>query len=174
MGTLKSKIESLLFISGDPLSIKKISKILKEPETKIKKELELLTEEYKDRGIVILLKNNKVQMVSNPENSDLVEKFVHSQLSEDLTPAALETLAVVAYKEPISREDIDKIRGVNSVFSLRALLMRGLVEKTQKDDVEYYKTSLDFLKKLGISKVSELPEYEELSKTNPQVNNDGE
>jgi len=177
MKELKSKIESILFVCGDPLTMKKIAKILAVKESDIDKAVEELMEEYKDKGISILRKDGKVQMVSSSTNSEVVQEIVQSNLSDELTPAALETLAVISYKEPITRPEIDSIRGVNSVFSLRALLMRGLIEKTQlsgdKKEV-VYKTTLDFLKKLGISKVNELPEYEELSKVSEKVHSIGE
>jgi len=176
MENIRSKIESVLFVSGDSMSLKKMSKILGLSEADVKKEVEGLKEDYKDKGINILEKDAKVQMVSSPKNSELIEILVESSLSEELTPAALETLAVISYKEPILRQDIDEIRGVNSVFSLRTLMMRGLIDKYQggedKKDT-FYRTTLDFLKKLGISKVSELPQYDELSKVSGEDNKDG-
>ncbi len=174
---LKSKIESVLFVFGDPISVKKLAKILKAKEGDVKDALSDLLEDYKDRGINILVKDDKVQMVTSAENSNIIESIVQSSLSDELTPAALETLAIIAYKEPISRFQIDEIRGVNSVFSLKTLLMRGLIEKKQSGDDKkdvYYKTTLDFLKKLGVSKVSDLPEYEKLSKVFEKNSNDGE
>ncbi len=176
MEDLKSKIESILFVVGDPISIKKIVKILGVSEKEFKEHLIQLQKDYQDKGINILEKDSKIQMVSAPKNSKIITSLVQSSLSEELTPATLETLAVISYKEPISRQEIDEIRGVNSIFSLRALLMRGLIEKHQsgkeKKD-QYYKTSLDFLKKLGISKVSELPQYEKLSKNFTEDNKNG-
>lgn len=176
MSDLSSKIESVLFVFGDPIKLKKLSKILKVSEKEIKKEILKLQEDYQNRGICILEKDGKVQMLSSPKNAKIVKCLVESSLSEELTPAALETLAVISYKEPILRRDIDEIRGVNSVFSLRALMMRGLIEKYEdkggKEDV-FYRTTLDFLKKLGISKVSELPQYEKLSKLFEENNKNG-
>ncbi len=177
MEDLKSKIESILFVSGDPVTFKKLAKILKISEKEIQKEIIELKEDYKNKGINILEKDGKIQMVSSPKNSDIIKGLVESSLSEEITPAALETLAIISYKEPILRQDIDEIRGVNSVFSLRTLMMRGLVEKRQdKKEKEkvFYKTTLDFLKKLGISKVSELPKYNELSKNSEKNNRNGD
>jgi segregation and condensation protein B len=176
MEDLKSKIESILFVFGDPVGFRKIAKILGISEKEIKKEVGELQEDYKNKGINILEKDGKVQMVSSPKNSDIIKGLVESSLSEELTPAALETLAVISYKEPILRQEIDEIRGVNSVFSLRTLMMKGLIEKYQhkgeKKDVSY-RTTLDFLKKLGILKVSELPQYDELSKVFGENNKNG-
>ncbi len=167
MEDLKIKIESILFVSGDPLTIRKISKILNVKEQEVKKNIDALKEDYKERGVNVLEKDGKVQLVSSEKNSKIIEKMVQSSLSEELTPATLETLSVISYREPISRPDIDKIRGVNSIFSLRSLLIRGLIEKSyggEDKKIVFYKTTLDFLKKLGIKSVKELPQYDELSK----------
>jgi len=97
----------------------------------------------------------------------LIEQLTKDELTRDLGKAGLETLSVVLYQGPISRADIDYIRGVNSQFILRALLIRGLVERVDnpKDARSYlYKTTLDLLSHLGVSKLSELPEYEQVRK----------
>lgn len=174
MVNLKSKIESILFIYGDPVSFKKMAKILNVKESEVKDCIEELKKEYEKRGIAIFEKDGYAQMTTSPQNADIVKDLVESTLSEELTPAALETLSVVAYKEPISTQEINELRGVNSVLSLRTLLMKGLIEKNQSNDEKkttFYKTTLDFLKKLGISKVSELPKYDELSKISGKTEN---
>ena len=173
MSDLKSKIESILFISGDALSIKQIKRALGEEvdNDKIKKALEDLGKEYQNRGIRIFSKEDKIQMVTAPENATIIEKLVKSQLTEELTPAALETLACIAYKEPISKIEIDELRGLNSIFSLRSLMIRGLIEKIAcrpetGEKADCFKTTLDFLKKLGIEKVTDLPKYEQTAENN--------
>lgn len=168
---LKSIIESVLFVSGAPISIKKISKIIKVKNSEIEKAVEALSDNYKEenRGICILRKEDKIQLVSTPSNSEYVGKFTKSNLQEDLSPASLETLAVVSYRGPITRFGIEEIRGVNSSFILRNLLIRGLIERTENpnDTRSYlYKISFDFLKKLGIEKIEDLPDYEELKLSN--------
>lgn len=160
---LKSKLESLLFISGDELSVRRFQHLLPD----VKKEellaaLGQLQEEYRTRGVRILIKDEKAQMVTAPENGEWVGELVKSHLAEELTPAALETLACIAYREPITKAEIDDLRGVNSIFSLRALAMRGLIEKTKDDG---YRVTIDFLKKLGVEKISDLPGYEELTRS---------
>ncbi len=157
---LKSQIESVLFVSGDAVSIRRLKQLFPAAgEEEIRSAVEALQEEYRARGVRVAAKDDRVQMVSAPEHAALVGLFVKSHLSEELTPAALETLACVAYREPIAKVEVDELRGVNSVFSLRSLMMRGLVEKT-KD--ETYRVTLDFLKKLGLERVSDLPDYEKL------------
>ena len=164
---IKSIIESVLFISGAPISIKKISKIIKVKNSEIEKAIAELSNDYKkeNRGFCILKKEDKIQLVSAPSNSEYIEKFTKSNLQEDLSPASLETLSVIAYRGPITRFNIEEIRGVNSSFILRNLLIRGLIERIENpnDARSYlYKISFDFLKKLGIEKIEDLPDYEEL------------
>lgn len=158
MSDLKSKIESLLFVSGDALSLKKLYELF--PDVK-KEEVEgavsALQEVHKDSGVRVIRKDEKIQMVSAPENGELIAAFVKSSLAEELTPAAIETLACVAYREPVTKEEIDDLRGVNSIFSLRALAIRGLVERT-KDGA--YRVTIDFLNQLGVKSITDLPEYE--------------
>ncbi len=159
---LKSKIESVLFVSGDALHIKKLRQIFSDAkEEEVEDAVSALQESYKSRGVRVIRKDEKIQMVSAPENSALVALLVKSSIAEELTPAAIETLACVAYREPITKEEIDDLRGVNSVFSLRALAIRGLIEKT-KDGA--YQVTIDFLKKLGIENITDLPEYETIGK----------
>ncbi len=169
MLTIASKIEAILFVSGEEMSVQKIRKTLGDEvaESEIIAEIEKLQEAYQGKGIRILMKDGKVQMVSAPEHAEVIHALVKSHLTEELTPAALETLACIAYREPIAKQEIDELRGVNSIFSLRALLMRGLIEKTKKGDdarTEYYRVTLDLLKKLGIEKITDLPDYGVFSK----------
>lgn len=162
MRDLSSQIESLLFVSGDALSLKKMREVfpgVKEEE--IERAILVLQEACAHRGVRVMRKDEKIQMVSAPENGELVAALVKSSIAEELTPAAIETLACVAYREPVTKEEIDEVRGVNSIFSLRALAIRGLVEKT-KDGA--YRVTIDFLKKLGVERVTDLPEYEKLGR----------
>ncbi|OGZ96610.1 MAG: SMC-Scp complex subunit ScpB [Candidatus Sungbacteria bacterium RIFCSPLOWO2_02_FULL_51_17] len=160
---LKHKIESVLFITGEPVSIKKLLVILNEKRENLEGALEELTKDYASRGIILIRKEDEWQFGTNPENARLVEDLAKSAFTEDLSRAALETLSIVAYKGPLTRLEIEFIRGVNSSFTIRNLLMRGLVERIEnpKDARSYlYKISFDFLKHLGLSAVHELPEYE--------------
>lgn len=168
MDKLKSVIESLLFLSGEPIRIGKISKITKAGEPEIENALELLSKDYSGgRGMIIIRKEDSVQMASSPENSGFLDDLVKSEIQENLSKAALEVLSIVAYRGPISRMDIEAIRGVNCSFTLRSLLMRGLLERVDnpKDNRSFlYKISFDFLKKLGLERQEDLPDFEGLSK----------
>lgn len=113
--------------------------------------------------------SGKYLLATKPEHSVLVEKFVTEDLKEELTPAALETLSIVSYFGPVTRAQIDFLRGVNSSFILRSLLIRGLIErKTAKGLAFEYEVSFEFLKYMGIDHVSKMPKYDEYQKLKDQ------
>lgn len=163
---LKTKLESLLFISSQPLSFKRLSNLLEVEETAIEQLVKDLSEEYKlqNKGFQVIENGRKVEMVSHPENSDLAQKFLKEELSGDLTPAGLETLTIITYRAPITKIELEQIRGVNCSLILRNLMIKGLIEeeKDEKRMAIYYRPSLDFIRYLGINKVEELPNFEAL------------
>jgi segregation and condensation protein B len=165
---LKSIIESILFSIGEPISIEKLAKTLGKNKDLAKRTIEDLENDYEreNRGLRIIKKGEKAQLVSAPENSHYIEKLIKDELQEDLTPVSLEALAIIAYKGPIARAEIEEIRGVNSSYILRNLLIRGLIEKRghPEDARAYiYEVSFDFLRKLGLKSIEELPEYKKLT-----------
>jgi len=167
MAKLKSKIESLLFISAKPMAAKQLADLTGKPVAEVKAAGEELVKNYQagGGGIRIIKNSNKYQMVSAPENASLVRDFIKDETSGELTRPSLEALTIIAYRGPISKLDLDRIRGVNCALILRNLLLRGLVEARQdktKNDI-YYNVSFDFIRFLGISDVKELPDYEKLS-----------
>jgi len=161
MCMLKSRIETILFTTAKPVAIKKLSQILGASEDEISKRVEQMKEEYKSSGcgFRIVSDGKFVEFASAPENEKVATDFFKIETQGELSKAALETLAVVAYKSPVSKTDIEEIRGVNCSFSLRNLMIRGLIEKNNKNGINYYKITLDLLKKFGIEKVEDLPEY---------------
>ena len=166
---IESILESLFFISGEPVSFKKLEKIIGKDKEELKLAAGVLAKKYEDekRGLRILIKDNQAQMVTAKENSEYLDKFIRSDLQDNLSQAALEALSIIAYRGPISRAEIEEIRGVNCSFTLRQLLIRGLVERMNnpRDTRAYlYRISFDFLKKLGVKNVNELPDFEELNK----------
>ncbi len=163
---LESKIEAILFWKGEPISRKKLSEILKVEEVEINDGLEKLKENLKTRGIVLLEKDSEIMLGTAPELSKLFEDLQKEELNKELSKASLETLSIVLYKNGVSRAEIDYIRGVNSSFTLRALSIRGLVEKIAdpKDNRRYiYKPSFELLSYMGVKSVEELPDYSEVS-----------
>ena len=165
---IKSKIESLLFISAKPMSLGQIADLIKKKKEDVKKAGDDLVEEYKEkkRGIQIIKNGSKYQMVSSPENADLVQEFIKDETTGELSRPSLEALTIVAYRGPVSKIDLDRIRGVNCALILRNLLLRGLIEgKFNKEKQEtYYTVTLDFMRFLGISDVGSLPDFEKLNK----------
>jgi segregation and condensation protein B len=165
---LKSIAESLLFLSGEPLKISKIAKICESSKAEVEQAIMILQGEYSStgRGIILIKKEDEVQLSTNPENFSFIDRLVKSEMQEGLSKAALEVLSIVAYKGPITRAEIESIRGVNCSFTLRSLMMRGLLERIDnpKDGRGYlYKISFEFMKKLGIENIEKLPDYKELT-----------
>ena len=164
--SISNEIEAILFWKGEPMSRKKLSDILKVKEVEINKGLEKLKENLKERGIVLLEKENEITLGTAPELSKLLEDLQKEELNKELSKASLETLSIILYKNGVSRAEIDYIRGVNSSFTLRILSVRGLVEKTidAKDNRRYiYKPSFELMSYLGIKSMNELPDYAEVS-----------
>jgi segregation and condensation protein B len=165
--SLKSKIESILFISIRPLSSTKIAELVGGGKEEVKKELDNLFVEYnqKDKGMSLQKIGSNFQMVSNADNSNLVSEFLKEEVTGELTPASLETLTVIAYRGPITRTELEIIRGVNCIIILRNLMIRGLIEEIddKKNMVQKYQITFDFLKHLGITEPGQLPDYERLN-----------
>ncbi len=158
-------LEAVLFAYGEPISKKKIGGLL----SLKKEEVDNLIEEFakqaekEERGVCLIHSDDRVQLATKPAFGNLLESFVKEELNENLTPVALETLSLIAYFEPISRTKIDYIRGVNSSFILRNLMIRGLVERSPDSKLAnafLYRTSFDFKKYLGVDKKENLPEYQ--------------
>lgn len=153
-------------MAGRPLSAKKMSEILSVPVKEIEKEANELVDDYANnpRGIHVMVSGGTYQMATSPDNSKLIEEFVKSEQTGDLTKPSLETLTIIAYRGPISKSDIEQIRGVNCSLILRNLLIRGLVEaqfdRALKTTV--YQATLAFLEFLGVRKTSDLPDFERL------------
>jgi segregation and condensation protein B len=155
-----------LFWRGEPISKKKLSEILNADISEIDENLAKIKENFKERGIVIVEKEDKVTLGTAPEVSELIEKLQKEELNKELSKASLETLSIVLYKNGISRSEIDYIRGVNSSFILRALSIRGLVERSvdPKDNRRFiYKPSFDLMSFMGIKSLEELPDYHEIN-----------
>lgn len=163
MLNLESKIEAVLLFKNEPVSIKELAKMLSVEKDEIASAIKNLQEFYKERGIVVVSLDEDVSIGTHPDASALIENLQKEELSRDLGRAGLETLAIILYRGPISRREIDHIRGVNSGFILRALLVRGLIERTEgaAGDRSYtYKGTLKLLEYLGIARQEDLPEYE--------------
>ncbi len=165
MNQLHSEIESILFVAGKPLASKSIAKYLEQDLAVVEKALEEIKESRKDSGIILLNSNGLWELSTNSQNSTAVKNYLNSDLREKLTDASIETLAIIAYRQPISKGEIEAIRGVNCQYSIRHLLIRGLIQKTPnpKDSRQIlYETTIEFLQHMGLQSVKDLPEFEEL------------
>jgi segregation and condensation protein B len=160
---LAQTIEALLFSSGEALSLKRVARVLEIDEHQIREALPQMRDALADRGIRLLQKGTELELVSAPEAGRFIEKLRKEELEGDLSPAALETLAIVLWKGSISRAGIDYLRGVNSTFTLRTLVVRGLIKRREdpKDArVALYEPTAATMKFLGITSLSDLPFHE--------------
>jgi segregation and condensation protein B len=162
MPNIEKQIESILLYKNEPVSLTFLVKKFEVDMETVKTAVSNLQDFYKDRGITIVSDGEEISFGTSPDNSGLIEEIEKQELSRDLGRAGLETLAIVLYKGPISRREIDYIRGVNSTFILRNLLVRGLVERVDKEGERSYsyKPTLKLLEYLGVSRIQDLPEYE--------------
>ncbi len=160
---LSSQIEAILFYKAEPLSVKRLAQILKKDETEIRNAVRELKEELKGRGLALVEWEDEVTLGTSRDVAHLIETLTKEELTKDLGKAGLETLSIILYQGPLARADIDYIRGVNSNFILRNLLIRGLIERVEnpKDHRSFlYKPSLELISHLGLSHITELPDYE--------------
>ncbi len=161
---IEQKIEAVLFWKGEPVSRKRLGEILNAGQTELNEGIEKLKASLAGRGMVLLEKDNDVALGTPPELSSLFEKLQKEELHKDLSKASLETLSILLYKNGATRAEIDYVRGVNSSFILRALSVRGLVEKITdpNDSRRYvYRPTFELLSYLGVKSVEELPGYAE-------------
>lgn len=159
---LEHRIESILFFKNEPVGLDELAKMLDISLEETKDTVRNLQDYYQDRGIVLVSDGEHVSFGTHPELSTLIESIQKDELARDLGRAGLETLAIILYRGPVSRKEIDQIRGVNSSFILRTLMIRGLVERadSQSGRSYTYKSTLKLLEHLGVKSREELPEFE--------------
>jgi len=157
-----SLIEAILFHKAEPMTVKELSAFSGLDAETVKKALETLKTELEGRGITLVHKDDEVMLRTSPEASGVIEQITKEELSKDLGKAGLETLSIVLYKGPVSKKDIDYIRGVKSSYVLRALMTRGLIERIPDPSdsrSHMYRPTFELLGYMGLSHVNELPEY---------------
>lgn len=163
---LKSKLESLLFVAEKPVSVKELAGVTGNMLSEIQTALSEITKEYENRGIRLVRKGEYFSFVSAPENAKEVSALLNEELRHDLSQAALETLAVVTYKQPITRMEIEEIRGVNSDQIVRSLMIRGLIAEVGRKEAIgkpiLYGTTMEFIQYFGLDAEESLPKIEEL------------
>ncbi len=171
---LESKIEGLLFYKGEDMEIKKIAEIFKVEKSEIEEALLVLDKSLENRGLILVRKDDRVVLGIRGELSPILEEMRKDEITKELTKSSLETLSIVIYKNGVTRSEIDYIRGVNSSFILRNLLVRGLIEKVidPKDSRRFlYKPTFDTLTHLGIKSIQDLPKYEDIRSQLLEINN---
>jgi segregation and condensation protein B len=159
---LAAKIEAVLFYRAEPVKKTELAKLLAVDTETLEGALRELKERLSGQGLCLLELENEVELGTAPEASSLIEQIAKEELSRELGKAALETLTLIIYQGPISRPEIDQVRGVNSSFILRNLMVRGLVERVTdgKDSRRFlYKPTMDLLQYLGVEKIENIPEY---------------
>jgi len=164
--SLKSQIESLLFVAIKPLGVKELAALTGVKNKDIEEALAALGNSYKDQesGLSLINNNNQYQLTTSPANSALVQEFLKDETSGELSQPSLEALTIIAYRGPIGKLELERIRGINCSLIIRNLLMRGLIEEkyNKKLDENYYTVTHDFIRFLGLNSLADLPEYEKL------------
>jgi segregation and condensation protein B len=164
---IKSVLEAIFFIAGEPLSIDTLKKILEMDGTEIERLVRELIAEYtiKNMGLLIAEVAGGIQMVTNPACAPWVKKLLSTAVPTKLSQPSLETLAIIAYKQPIIKAEIEAIRGVNSDGVVKTLLDRRLVKILGRKEVPgrplMYGTTKEFLQYFGLKDLSELPTLKE-------------
>lgn len=172
---IKAVLEGILFVVGDEgISNERLLKILKVSEEDFQKIIQEYSNDLKseDRGLMLEQYNDKYKLVTKKEHSDYYKSLVEEEVSDTLSPAALETLAIIAYNEPITRLMVDEIRGVSSVYVIRKLLLKNLIKEVGKSELPgrpiLYGVTDQFLDYFGLNSLDDLPEIEIEEKENTQ------
>ncbi len=170
---MKGIIEGLLYVQGDlGLTIEQVSDILEIDNEEAKKLILELKQDYidNDRGLRINYLGNSFKLTTKEENKEYFKKLLENPRNNVLSNSALETLAIIAYNEPITRIEVDEIRGVDSVYVVRRLLAKGLIKECGRKDVPghpiLYKTTDEFLDYFGLASKDDLPTIETLEENN--------
>lgn len=162
---LKSLVESLLFVAEGPVTVTALARALEVDVPKIEETIAELRRDFSGRGIRVQRSKERLQLVSAPDAAPAIEKFLGLEGGGHLSTPALETLAIIAYRQPITRPALESIRGVNCDGVIHSLVMRGLVQESGRLDTVghpiLYATTFDFLQNFGLSSVEDLPPLEE-------------
>ena len=152
-------IEGVLFYQATPQKKATLQKLFAADEEAFGSALDKLRLRLQAGAIRLLETDTEVQLVTAPELSEFIESLRKNELSQDIGKAGAETLAIILYREPVSRSEIDRIRGVNSAFILRNLMTRGLIERETVKNSHQFKVSPALLQHLGVSQKHELPQF---------------
>jgi segregation and condensation protein B len=159
--TLTAQLEALLFVAAEPAAPAQFAAALEITTTEVEKALAGLEQELKPRGLRLQRHAGRVQLTTAPETAELVEKFLGLEATTHLSRAALETLAIIAYQQPVTRPQVDSVRGVNSDGVMKSLLSKGLLQEVGRTEGPgrpiLYGTTPEFLQHFGVNSLSEMP-----------------
>lgn len=172
---LEASLEALLFVAAAPVTVAQLAEALEQKPQEVEKGLHSLEQLYSQgRGLSLQWHAGRIQLTTAPGLAAPIEKFLGLEATARLSRAALETLAIIAYRQPITRPGVDAIRGVNSDGVMKSLLNKGLVQEVGRSEGPgrpiLYGTTADFLQHFGLSSLAELPPYEKAEDSEEQIN----
>ena len=177
-GSLKGRIEAILFVAGEAVGIRDLAKALRIEEKELKEALKTIGSEYdyEQRGFMLKRFGDKVQLATRPLYSEDVLRLLQPVQQQSLSQTAMETLAVVAYKQPVTRAEVEPIRGVKCDYSLQSLMMKGLIQEAGRKDTlgrpSLYATTDTFLSHFGIQGLEDLPPLPETESESSEETDD--
>jgi segregation and condensation protein B len=167
--SLKSQLESLLFVSLKPLAIKELANLTAAKTKEVEEALAALAADYEtaERGLTLIKNNGQYQLTTVGANAPLIQEFLKDEANGELSQPSLEALTIIAYRGPLAKLELEKIRGVNCSLIIRNLLLRGLIEEKfdRSKNENYYTVTHDFIRFLGLSEITSLPDYAKLHAT---------
>ncbi|HEY4694214.1 MAG TPA: SMC-Scp complex subunit ScpB [Bellilinea sp.] len=175
--TLTARIEAILFVAPQPVTVQQLAEALATPMAEVEASLKILDQELQNgRGINLQRHEGRYQLTTAPELAEEIEKYLGLEATAHLSRAALETLAIVAYRQPITRPGVDAIRGVNSDGVMKSLLSKGLIQEIGRTEGPgrpiLYGSTQDFLQHFGINSLEDLPPFELLDQEGVTHNED--
>jgi len=176
MRKLKASLEAVLFVAPIPINLSQLASALDASEAEVEAGLKELAQDYQERGLRIQRHAGRIQLTTAPEVGETVERFLGLEINSHLSQAALEALSIVAYEQPVTRPQIDNIRGVNSDGVMRSLLHKGLIQDVGRAEGPgrpiLYATTPEFLQQFGLNSIEEMPDLEkEQHRENGHENN---
>jgi segregation and condensation protein B len=171
---LLSRLEALLFIAGSPLSVSQIAEVLEVSQGEVDKLIQELDSSYSlGRGLALQRHGGRYQLTSHPKFADDIEKYLGIENTSRLTKPSIEALAIIAYRQPITRPGIDAIRGVSSDGVIKSLLSKGLIQEVGRTEGPgrpiLFSTTSDFLQHFGLNSINQLPPFELADEENDSV-----
>lgn len=164
---LQGSIEALLFAYGEPMALERLVALTGAKFADVEAAVNAIAndlDEDPSRGLAVLRHGASAQLVTHPRHAKAVAELLRGEMSQDLGPAAVETLALVAYFGPVARSVIDHVRGVSSALSLRTLLVRGMIERIREGKGEHkYQVTPELIREMGLTEREDLPDFEDLS-----------